>query len=425
MRHIIYRFFENRNRNAARTENRDWRENAIQYSKKLALLRLPVIRFMLNAVYLGKSMFPGVVRASILLGVIALTSSCGGNGSTVENSLNQMPDHDHALEHEHETVYPEKIVQNEPVICQGYVESPPNARISVRVPVGGMIREIRALPGQYLPKGALIARLAHPDYIHLQQQYLETKAELGYLEGASQRQETLRSGGATTEKDYTRTKADLEIMKSRLAGMAAELSLLGINVSSLTSENLQSTIAVYSPKAAYVTKVDVSIGQLAGPDHEICELVTLNDLHVETRVYESDRARIEVGQKVLCQVAGLSEPIEGTVLLVGREVSPDSRAVQVHVEPVRSEGLIPGAVVEATIQTKADTMWFIPEAAVQEEGSGLFVILHQEGESGIMVPLKAAIRTAEGYLLEKLPASISAESGLEVVEEEAEGGHSH
>lgn len=366
-----------------------------------------------------------VYRFSVLIISVLLLSSCGEETSQGEDTLTQSSRLDHSEEHEHEVVFPEKIVQNEPVVCQGYVESPPNARISVRVPVGGMIREIRALPGQYLPKGALIARLAHPDYIHLQQQYLETKAELGYLEGASVRQETLRSGGATTEKDYSRTKADLGIMKSRIAGMAAELSLLGIKASSLTAENLQSTIAVYSPKAAYVTKVDVSIGQLAGPDHEICELVTLNDLHIETRVYESDRGRIEVGQTVLCQVAGLPEAIEGTVLLVGREVSPDSRAVQVHVEPISSEGLIPGAVVEATIQTRADTLWFIPEAAVQESAGGLFVQLHQEGEEGIFVPLKAAKRTAEGYLLKKLPGSLSAESGLEVMEEEAEGGHSH
>lgn len=364
-----------------------------------------------------------IYHFSVLIISVLLLSSCGEKSSQVEDRLTQASTLDHA--EEHEVVFPEKIVQNEPVVCQGYVESPPNARISIRVPVGGMIREIRALPGQYLPKGALIARLAHPDYIHLQQQYLETRAELGYLEGASVRQETLRSGGATTEKDYTRTKADLDIMKSRLAGMAAELSLLGIKASTLTADNLQSTIAVYSPKAAYVTKVDVSIGQLAGPDHEICELVTLNDLHIETRVYESDRSRIEVGQTVQCRVAGMKDLIEGTVLLVGREVSPDSRAVQVHVEPNSSEGLIPGAVVEATIQTKADTLWFIPEAAVQEGSDGEFVQLHQEGEEGIRIPLMGARRTAEGYILKKLPGSLSASSELEIVEKEGESGHSH
>lgn len=366
-----------------------------------------------------------IYRFSVSIISVLLLSSCGEESAQVENSVIQASEHDHSVDHEPVVVFPEKIIQNDPVVCQGYVESPPNARISVRVPVGGMIREIRALPGQYLPKGALIARLAHPDYIHLQQQYLETKAELGYLEGASLRQETLRSGGATTEKDYSRTKADFQIMKSRLAGMEAELSLLGIKASTLTPENLQSTIAVYSPKAAYVTKVDVSIGQLAGPDHEICELVTLDDLHIETRVYESDRGRIEVGQTVLCQVAGLPEAIEGTVLLVGREVSQDSRAVQVHVEPVSSEGLIPGAVVEATIQTKADTVWFIPEAAVREGADGLFVQLHQDGEERILIPLKGTKRIAEGYVLQKLPGSLTASSELEVMEKEVESGHSH
>lgn len=316
-----------------------------------------------------------------------------------------------------------RVAYTDPVRCQGFVEAPPHARVSVRVPVGGLIRDIRPLPGELVGKGTLLAELAHPDYLHLQQAYLETKAEYQYQQATLARQEALEASRATTARELDRSRADFATMAARLAGMKAELALLGIDAEALTPETIRPTIRIYSPRKAYITSVGVSVGEYAGPQEEICQLVELSHLHLEMAVYEQDRQRLRVGQSVTYQVAGSDRDYQGKVLLVGRQVAADGRAVQVHVEPENEEGLIPGAFVTATIETQADSLWLIPHGAIHDGGLGPEVWVQQAGASPLKVPVGGGRKTSKGYLLDNLPAALSPESAL--IEKSAGGGHSH
>ncbi len=206
--------------------------------------------------------------------------------------------------------------------------------------------------------------------------------------------------------------------------MAAELRLIGIDPDRLSHDNLASTISIFSPETAYVTSVGVSIGELAGPQQEICQMVKLEHLHVEAAVYEQDRHRVRMGQKVGYRVAGSEQVYSGKVLLIGQQVNAEARSVQVHIEPDRGNGLIPGAYVTAELEAEADSIWLIPEAVLVEGRDDPEVELADTGANTVRVPLEGGRRSSEGYILAELPASLTPESRL-LIQQEVEAVHGH
>ena len=358
------------------------------------------------------------IRILWLAMLIAGASACTSDPETPETTTTD------TVSHEPHLLTPLKVEDRDPVRCQGYIEAPPQGRYSVRVPVAGFVSKILPLPGQLVRKGELLAELTHPDYVHLQQQYLEVKAELAYQTAALSRQESLRGQNATTEREYTRALADQQIGQSRLAAMKAELALLGIDAERLEASKLQSGIRILSPETGYVTAVGVAMGELAGPQQELCEVVVLKHLHVEASVYEQDRQKVVAGQKVTFQVAGSEEQYQGEVLLVGHQVELDGRAVKIHIEPATEQGLVPGAFASVLIDTEPAVGWLIPQEAVWEGENGPEVHVHRGQTAALVVPLRGFRRTTKGYFFPELPVGIDEAAQLETPEEEG-GGHDH
>src|ERR1043165_9924013 len=55
----------------------------------------------------------------------------------------------------------------------GTLDVPPQQMLSVSTPFGGILRNTQLLEGFWVKKGQVIAEMEHPDYIQLQQDYLE------------------------------------------------------------------------------------------------------------------------------------------------------------------------------------------------------------------------------------------------------------
>lgn len=64
----------------------------------------------------------------------------------------------------------------------GIIVIPPQNHISLTLSMGGSVHDIRVLPGQHIRKGEVILTLANPEFIELQQSYLDAAAQAEYLE---------------------------------------------------------------------------------------------------------------------------------------------------------------------------------------------------------------------------------------------------
>ena len=73
----------------------------------------------------------------------------------------------------------------------GTLEIPPERLATVTLTMGGVVRTLSLLPGSYVSQGTLLATLENPEFIQLQQTYLESRAQLGFLEAEYKRQQAL------------------------------------------------------------------------------------------------------------------------------------------------------------------------------------------------------------------------------------------
>lgn len=116
------------------------------------------------------------------------------------------------------------------VSFNGTIVLSPQRQATVALTMGGVVRNTSLLPGQQVQKGTLLATLENPDFIMLQQTYLDSHAQTEYLQAEYERQKSLSAEQAASQKKFQQSKADYLSMKSKLEATAAQLSLLGITL---------------------------------------------------------------------------------------------------------------------------------------------------------------------------------------------------
>ena len=67
------------------------------------------------------------------------------------------------------------------VQATGQIDVPPSHRVSITAIMGGYVLSLPVLPGQHVAKGSVLATLRSPDYLKLQQDYLQSKARIVFL----------------------------------------------------------------------------------------------------------------------------------------------------------------------------------------------------------------------------------------------------
>ena len=68
------------------------------------------------------------------------------------------------------------------VSFNGTIVLPPQRQATVALTMGGVVKHTSLLPGQQVRQGALLATLENPDFIALQQTYLDSHAQAEYLQ---------------------------------------------------------------------------------------------------------------------------------------------------------------------------------------------------------------------------------------------------
>ncbi len=268
---------------------------------------------------------------------------------------------------------------NQKIKANGKLDVPPQNLVSVSAPYGGFLKSTTLLQGMHVHKGEVIAQMEHPDYIQLQQDYLENKSTLTYLKNELDRQQELAKEEVNSKKTLQKAKTDFEVMQARVNGLRAKLELINIDVVKLEKGTMQKVVALTSPINGYVTKVNVNIGAFVTANTVLFEIVDTEHLHAEISVFEKDIHHIKIGQKVAFTLANENQERFAKVHLIGREIS-DDRTVRVHCHLNQEDkDLLPGMYLTAYIDVKASTNNTLPSNAfVDFEGKSYVFLLSKK-----------------------------------------------
>jgi len=282
--------------------------------------------------------------------------------------------------------------------CSGTIDVPPAYQQAVHSPVMGFVRNIRHLPGEQIRKGERLASIDHPDLVRLQRTFLETAAQLPYLQKDRDRKAELAQSDAASQRDYELAMSELSIMQSRYEGLKAELELIGIDAKNVEeTKKIQSAIGIDAPAGGQLTHVEVRSGQLVQPETMLFQVTDDSHLHLELQVYAKDLHRVKKGQPVIANLPGEEAPITGTVHLVNQSIDMEQKTARVHVH--LDEGtskLAIGSFLFAKIQTDSRMALTVPEEALIRSGEEAFVF--QETGNGFQrIPVKPGT-AADGYV---------------------------
>lgn len=248
--------------------------------------------------------------------------------------------------------------------ASGMLDVPPQQQVSVSIAVGGFLRKTDLLPGKFVTKGELIAVVENPDFVLVQQDYLDAKSQLEYAKADYERQQALAKENVNAGKTLQQAKATYYSLLAKTNGLHQRIKTSGLSLALLEKGDIQSMINVYAPISGYVTEVNANLGKYIAPTDVLFEIVDTRHLHAELTVFEKDIPKLKIGQTVRFTLANETSERIAKVYLIGRKITAD-RTVKIHCHLDGEDNqLIPGTFLKAVVETGATEVAALPNDAI-------------------------------------------------------------
>lgn len=143
------------------------------------------------------------------------------------------------------------------------------------------------------------------------------------------------------------------------------------------------SVEIVAPMNGVIDAVEVSLGQSVDPTTVLYRISDRSQVNVVARVYEEDLGKVKVGQEARVHVLSYPDRLfSGKVTLVGPNLDPQSRTVEVWITLANTDGLLkPNLFARASIVLKQNAAALaVPIAAILEAGGEKFVFVRQKDE---------------------------------------------
>lgn len=268
--------------------------------------------------------------------------------------------------------------------ANGALRVPNNNKANVTSLYGGVVKSINVQLGDFVKKGQVIATIANPQFIQLQEEYLSTSSKITFAEQEVARQKELNEGNAGALKNYQSANADLKSIRTRKASLQQQIQLMGINPNSLNNTNLRSALSVTSPINGTISNVFSKIGSYVDVSSPVAEIVDNSQLHLDLNVFEKDLPMLKVGQIIHFRITNNSgEDYNAKVYSIGASFENDSKSIPVHATVQGNKsGLIDGMNITAIVSLNDVTTNAVPnDAIVSADGKDyIFVVTNKKAE---------------------------------------------
>ncbi len=267
--------------------------------------------------------------------------------------------------------------------ANGALSVPNNKKANVTSLYGGVVKSLHVQIGDHVQKGQVIATIANPQFIQLQEEYLALGSKITFAEQELQRQKDLNAGNAGALKNLQNATSELNSLRTRKASLHQQIVLMGINPNSLANNNLRSALSVTSPLSGTISNVFSKIGSYVDVSSPVAEIVDNSSLHLDLEIFEKDLPLMKVGQIIHFTIT--NNPVmeyDAKVFSIGSSFENDSKTIAVHCKVTGDKtGLIDGMNVTGIVSLNNVTAPAVPnEAIVNADGRDfIFVLKNKSG----------------------------------------------
>ena len=281
----------------------------------------------------------------------------------------------------------EKKNLSEVINTNGYTKLPPQNQAQVSVPLSGTIKTIKAIEGQYVKQGQVLATLQSMAYNNLRlereklnEQVQQSEGNLTYLRLEYARQKELSEENVNAKKVFQKVSSDVNMEEIKIKALQSQIAILSQNIN-IGGNSDSPLINITAPISGYITEVNINIGSAVEVGKPLFVIVDNAKMHVDLLVYEKDLYKVKAGQTVRFILTNQNaQELKGKIFSIGQSFKNETKSVAVHADITNEKQvLISGMYVNALIDVGSNAVNALPqEAVIKAEGREFIFIL--EGE---------------------------------------------
>ncbi|WP_028665360.1 efflux RND transporter periplasmic adaptor subunit [Runella zeae] len=283
----------------------------------------------------------------------------------------------------------EKKNLSEVITTNGYTQLPPQSQADVSVFMGGIVKTITVIEGQYVKKGQSIATFQSMEFNNLRlekakltEELQQAKVNKEFLDLDFARQKELSDENVTAKKTFQKVSSELDLVNNKIKITQQQIEILEQNLL-LSGNGNSNTIVITAPISGHITAINVKIGSNISANASLFSIVDNSEMYVELLVYEKDLFKIKVGQSLRFVLTNQgNKEIIGKIFSIGKAFQKQTKSVAVRADiNNKTIGLIPGMYVNALIDIGNSDVNTLPaEAIVKAEGKE-FIFIHEAEEN--------------------------------------------
>ena len=274
---------------------------------------------------------------------------------------------------------------SEEIAVQGTVQIPVEGMREITTYFGGYVQDLKLIEGEEVRKGQVLFTLENPEFLRLQQDYLETKSQLAYLKAEWERQKTLAQEQISAQKNFLKAAADYEAAMAKTQSLKKQLALIAIDGETLSPATMRSKISITSPIAGFVEEVLAVPGQFLPSAAKALTLMSKEHIHVELVLFEQDAGKVHTGQIVeFTSPDRPDEVLKAKIKVVGKSINAQ-RQINVHADLIDEKEeakLTPGMFLQARIQLDPQRSLAVPEESIIEVGEEYYILVQKSKSAG-------------------------------------------
>ena len=240
-----------------------------------------------------------------------------------------------------------------------------------------VIKTLNVQIGSYVKKGQVIATIANPQFIQLQEEYLTTGSKITFAQQELARQKELNDGNAGAKKNLQNAQAELNALQTRRASLQQQILLMGINPNSVSNSNLKSALVVKSPLNGTISNVYAKIGSYVDVSSPVAEIVNNGALHLDLDVFEKDLPFLKVGQTIHFTLTNNpANEYDAQVYSIGTAFENESKTIPIHCTVKGNKtGLIDGMNITAIVSLNNAKMPAVSTDAIVEADGKFYIFI--------------------------------------------------
>lgn len=279
----------------------------------------------------------------------------------------------------------------------GKIDVPPQNRAVVSAFNGGYIKDLTVQIGSNVSKGDRIITIENPEFINLQQQYVEIGEQLSYLKSEYERQQIMLDEKITSQKNFLKVESDYKSALARHQSLKKNLEMLNINPDAASRREISSSAPIFSPIEGSVTEILVNRGSYVSSADKILEIINTDAVLLHLKVFEKELLHLKKDQEIRFSIPEISnKTFTGKIDLIGASIDSNTRMATVLGKITNEEEnhFSAGMFVEAEVVISEQMKMALPESAIVEfEGENFVLELQNQSEGSYhFLPKKVKFR---------------------------------